>query len=848
MSDPLSIAADAAGLLSLGIQVSESFLKFYVAYKSQDDNITRVLKKLENLFTVFRSLQAALEAREFHPGEEKLVLSIEDSINDCEEIIQELEDESKKYVKAPESGTRDKIKTATRRVAYPFRVSTLNKLEEDIRDIQVNLGFALTVLNQGGMKAIHDDLIDAKSLLESLQEFKFPQRYVRQAETGTWFINGQHYHEWLDRENSFLWLNGFAGCGKSVLCSTVIQHTFLQKRPKAEVGIAFFFFTFSDQYKQDESAMAKALLLQLAGQRKECEDELTALYRSYQSGTPHIDTLLASLQKMIQRFSHVYILLDALDECTRSERQWDLPGLHLLVTSHDEPDIRQALCPSVTEDIVLKNEEIDKDIRNYIFHELETNQSLRKWQAHRDEVQAALTERAQGVTSQEVSTIITSETYERMLCNIDEACVDDARRILALLCFSARPLTMPRLLHAHAVDLENNTLDIEDRLLDYEGVNEICVGLVEVVRVPGWEASVRIAHISVQEYLVSDRIRSQKAKCFALESTSSHDMIGRIFFVYLTDPGLSSCQTAAETRETFPLSSDAADVWHEYYNKESGFSSESKDLILKLFTDEGAFASWVMLCDACETKSEIKPESNLITTKLFHCTLLGLEWLLDHILNTGIKLGYSMADLLNTQGLDHWNALQGAADRGHYTTVQFLLDKVADVNIEGRFFGYALLAGHHTVVHLLLENGADVNAIGGMNNITPLQAASFMGNFLAARMLVDQGADVNAQGGYYGTALQAASIHEDSSVVRLLLDRGAGVISPGSGKYATALQAASYCGHISVVRLLLDRGADANPSRSVAYYTPLQAALQRGHMTVVQTLRDAGAVLKCYDT
>jgi hypothetical protein len=74
-----------------------------------------------------------------------------------------------------------------------------------------------------------------------------------------------------------------------------------------------------------------------------------------------------------------------------------LPGLHLLVTSRDEPDIRQALCPSVTEDIVLKNEEIDKDIQNYIFHELETNQSLRKWQAHRDEVQVALTERAQGV-------------------------------------------------------------------------------------------------------------------------------------------------------------------------------------------------------------------------------------------------------------------------------------------------------------------------------------------------------------------------------------------------------------------------------------------------------------------
>lgn len=427
MADPLSIAASVAGLLSLGIQVSESFLKFYAAYKNQDDNITRILKKLESLLTVFRSLQATLGDREFHPGEENLVQSIGDSINDCEEIIQELEDASKKYVKAPASGPRDKIKSATRRVAYPFRVSTLKKLEEDIRDIQVNLGLALTVLNQGDQKAVHDDLIDVKSLLESLREFQAssairswlnaPDATIshnsmcakRRADTGLWFINGQHYHEWLDRDNSFLWLNGFAGCGKSVLCSTVIQHTFRQKVLKADVGIAFFYFTFSDQFKQDESAMVKALLLQLAGQRKECEDELAALYRSHESGTPHIDALLTSLQIMIQEFGHVYILLDALDECTRYEkregvldtlqrfRQWDLPGLHLLVTSRDEPDIRQALSPLVTDDIALKNEEIDNDIRKYIFHELETNQSLRKWQAHRDEIETALTERAQGV-------------------------------------------------------------------------------------------------------------------------------------------------------------------------------------------------------------------------------------------------------------------------------------------------------------------------------------------------------------------------------------------------------------------------------------------------------------------
>jgi ankyrin repeat domain-containing protein 50 len=35
MTDPLSVAAGVAGLISLGIQVTESLVKFYTSYKGQ---------------------------------------------------------------------------------------------------------------------------------------------------------------------------------------------------------------------------------------------------------------------------------------------------------------------------------------------------------------------------------------------------------------------------------------------------------------------------------------------------------------------------------------------------------------------------------------------------------------------------------------------------------------------------------------------------------------------------------------------------------------------------------------------------------------------------------------------
>jgi hypothetical protein len=35
--------------------------------------------------------------------------------------------------------------------------------------------------------------------------------------TGKWFIESEEYSRWKDEQNSFLWLYGIPGCGKTVL-------------------------------------------------------------------------------------------------------------------------------------------------------------------------------------------------------------------------------------------------------------------------------------------------------------------------------------------------------------------------------------------------------------------------------------------------------------------------------------------------------------------------------------------------------------------------------------------------------------------------------------------------------
>jgi hypothetical protein len=42
-------------------------------------------------------------------------------------------------------------------------------------------------------------------------------------------------------------------------------------------------------------------------------------------------------------------------------REWRQPGMQLLVTSRDEPHIRESLSPAKNEEIVMKNAEINRD-------------------------------------------------------------------------------------------------------------------------------------------------------------------------------------------------------------------------------------------------------------------------------------------------------------------------------------------------------------------------------------------------------------------------------------------------------------------------------------------------------
>ncbi|KAK5563056.1 hypothetical protein LTR43_011324, partial [Exophiala xenobiotica] len=816
-----------------------------------------------------RNVDQIVRTRTWRPNEQSIVQSIERSITRSEDAINALQSEVHKFKKETTDDWRKKAVVVGRRAAYPFKRSTLEDLSDDVHDFQDNLSIALQALQLKEHQNTQSDIEEVNKIVKDIQArsgradlrqwLKAPDATVnfnvavakRHKSTGLWLVQGPAYTKWLRQGNSFVWLYGFAGCGKSVLCSTAIQHAFRRRQSSVDTAVAFFFFDFRDESKQDASAMLRALLLQLCGQVAGLEAELSRLKESNNHGIPPVSVLLEYLRQAVVRARHTCILLDALDESpidiSRAEvlsvidtiQQWQVPGLHLLVTSRDVPDIRDHLqipaSQQTAEHISLKNDDVQQDISRFVAFQVDHDRQLQRWGDHREKIKDHLTQQAGGVfrwvecqlrslckypcivshLKKWLSALPPSldATYERMLCSIELR--KEAQKILSLLCYASRPLSIDEIAEAFAVDIDE--LEYYDPESKFRGgpddVLRICPGLVAInLRNDGIQ-EVRIEHFSVQEYLLSDRIRSGRAAYFALSGPSQHGRISKTCLLYLQVHDFLHQTLTSDLLRQYAFARYAAEFWYHHYRQADGqFAQQLMEMVGTLLTTRSIKERWVRLHKPDRPWDLYVDYDRFVEdppSEIYYASLLGLYEVLGFMLST------SPVDV-NAQRGEYGNALQAASFRGHENVVQLLLDQGADVNAQGGRYGNALQAasngGHEKVVQLLLDQGADVNTQGGRYG-TALQAASNGGHEKVVQLLLDQGADVNTQGGEYGNALQAASIGGHEKVVQLLLDQGADVNAQGGGYgggYGNALQAASNGGHEKVVQLLLDQGADVN--------------------------------------
>ncbi|EXK28114.1 hypothetical protein FOMG_15564 [Fusarium oxysporum f. sp. melonis 26406] len=312
--------------------------------------------------------------------------------------------------------------------------------------------------------------------------------------TGQWLLNNPRYLTWKSQMNSFLWLNGNSGTGKTILSSTVIEDIRNSPLPQLRnCAVLYFYITFTDSQKQSLDAILRSLINQLYRSRQETRHPITLLYSKCGDGSSQatVEQLESTFRDMLSVGGDVFVLIDALDEYQNRSTQRDdlltwIESFHnepvntnLLVTSRPEHDIKTSIETWADSDsiISLKTDNVGRDISDYVRDEVTKSTSFRRWHGHtstQNDIVNTLTAKADGVfrwvalqlerlkdciNKEEVNTTLQTlpttlqETYYRVLNELTSIRRKYVIRILQLLAYSDIPMKLEAAVDALAINL-----------------------------------------------------------------------------------------------------------------------------------------------------------------------------------------------------------------------------------------------------------------------------------------------------------------------------------------------------------------------------------------------------------
>ncbi|KAL6716111.1 hypothetical protein ACLMJK_005677 [Lecanora helva] len=524
-------------------------------------------------------------------------------------------------------------------------------------------------------------------------------------------------------------------------------------------------------------------------------------------------------------------------------------------------------------------------------------------------------------------------TYERIICNIEEIHQPLALKLLQWLAYSTRPLTFDQVAEVATIDVhDDQRVDPEKRLEDPQDLLMICSSLVSCdfqypsfdqrlsrsssslsVSAPGDNSSltgsrsisistngylfsdhtqgqsplVRLAHFSVKEFLISDRIRRTKASNFSLLEADANAVIAADCLVYLFQWGRGDEDEASEYGQC-DLDDDVEEDEDEDGQYESDDDESQDDRLYWTPTGEGMSALAEHAVNAWPTYARIaeatvvdwisplivelllgdEPQVSkwklLFGTDLYHIYELSV-WYPDYsyskireVLSRPlhcasaldlpklaiylIDKGYDSHDTIDLD--EEPSPLAVACNRFNGRIVDILL-RSSDGSSDCQYaldvpLAIACERGDKELMNSLLARGADPNAQNALKG-NSLRAACVSNNNSLVEELIKKGADVNARGSKPGSALQDAIMHQDIQIVKLLLHHGADTNAVGA-PYGTALQAAlrSRREGRDKVQILLEHGADVNVQVG-KYGTALQSASRQPDSELVKLLLQQGA-------
>jgi ankyrin repeat protein len=640
--------------------------------------------------------------------------------------------------------------------------------------------------------------------------------------------------------------------------STIIERVLKDYGNKPRTAIAYFYFDFAESYKLGMKTYLSSLIAQICRQRRDIPVDVQSLYDRYMAHhlLPTTDDLLGALSAATEGLE-VFLICDALDECAERDlllnvlatiSKGNCGRIKILATSRSERDIEIAVSPLLTGNVCIQDAKIDADIRLFVCNSIAKGPKMRRWPTSvKAEVESALVQGAKGMfrwvkcqldvlrnctTPQDLKKALKAlpptldETYERILLSIDKNDRGKAHTALQWLTFSARPLQLQEVAEAVVVEPECDSFSPEDRMFEPYDIISICRSLVSISEDT---SELRLAHYSVQEYLVSERIRKGPASFFSVIRVSADTLIAEVCLTYilLFDKPDSLSKTSLSE---WPLLDYACKHWFHHAGRLTGESDRrnASRLTEKLFTPHKnlAFYQWLRVFEPDRPWISFDPhkEFSSLATPLYYSSYCCLLDATRNLLYRGANV--------DARGGHYSTPLNAAASRiahpGSEAVIHLLIQSKADINmVDDRGWGplhQTCWFGHAQLANLLLQSGADIDSQdwgGG----SPMHLASFGGHLSVIQILLEHNAEIDAKarlkrvdlkvGSKYEarlsnrrTPLMEAAWNGQEEAVQMLLDLGANINAVDDHGMTTLIRAAR-CGHEKLVKILLSRGADA---------------------------------------
>lgn len=141
----------------------------------------------------------------------------------------------------------------------------------------------------------------------------------------------------------------------------------------------YFYFSANDHRRVGDQSLLSSLLFQMCSLSKAIPEKLIMLSDFAGGRQPSFQLLFRAVAVAVQSFRQIFIVIDALDECSDSRRlkatlrgmmNWDLDKLHLFLSSRPFGSIQAFIQEIGRSRYIFTTESNHRDVQAFIHREL----------------------------------------------------------------------------------------------------------------------------------------------------------------------------------------------------------------------------------------------------------------------------------------------------------------------------------------------------------------------------------------------------------------------------------------------------------------------------------------------